>query len=78
MPDVLALAPRIGCPVLFIRGDQEAAQQYPAEEFQRRAGGRCDVEIVADCDHFYVHREPAIAELVSTWLARTLKLTPRI
>lgn len=76
MPDVVALAPRIKCPVLFIRGDQEAAQQYPAEEFQSRAGGRCDVEIVPNCDHFYVRREPAVTELVSTWLARTMKISP--
>jgi pimeloyl-ACP methyl ester carboxylesterase len=74
MPDVLALAPRIKCPVLYIRGDQESAQQYPAEDFQRRAGGPCDVEIVPDCDHFYVRREPAIAELVSAWFKRTLKV----
>jgi pimeloyl-ACP methyl ester carboxylesterase len=73
MPDVLASAPQIKCPVLYIRGDQESAQQYPAEDFQRRAGGPCDVEIVPDCDHFYVRREPQIAELVSSWLKRTLK-----
>ncbi len=74
MPDVLALAPKIKCPVLYIRGDQESAQQYPAEEFQRRAGGPCDVEIVPDCDHFYVGREAAIAGQVSAWFKRTLKL----
>ncbi len=74
MPDVLALAPQIKCPVLYIRGDKEAAQQYPAEDFQRRAGGPCHVEIVPDCDHFYVRREPAIAELVSSWLKRSLTL----
>jgi alpha/beta superfamily hydrolase len=60
--------------VLYIRGDQESAQQYPAEEFQRRAGGPCDVEIVPDCDHFYVGREAAIAGQVSAWFKRTLKL----
>ncbi|MBV8534693.1 MAG: alpha/beta hydrolase [Alphaproteobacteria bacterium] len=74
MPDVLALAPSIKCPVLYVRGDQESAQQYPAEDFQGRAGGRCDVEIVPDCDHFYVRREAAIADLVSAWLKRTLKV----
>ena len=74
MPDVLALAPKITCPVLYIRGDQESAQQYPAEDFQRRAGGKCDVEIVPECDHFYVRREAAVTELVSAWLKRTLKV----
>jgi len=74
MPDVLALAPKITCPVLYIRGDQESAQQYPAEDFQRRAGGKCEVEIVPECDHFYVRREAAVTELVSAWLKRTLKV----
>lgn len=78
MPDVLALAPQIECPVLYIRGDKEPAANYPAEEFQRRAGGPCDVEIVADCDHFYVGREAAIADLVAAWLARTLKVTAAV
>lgn len=75
MPDVPGLAPRVSCPVLYVRGDQETAQQYPAEEFQERAGGPCDVEIVADCDHFYRGREAAIADLVRDWLRRTLKLS---
>jgi pimeloyl-ACP methyl ester carboxylesterase len=71
MPDVLELAPTIRCPTLFIRGDQEDPETYPAEAFQQRAGGPCDVEIVPDCDHFYVGREAAICDLVSGWLART-------
>jgi pimeloyl-ACP methyl ester carboxylesterase len=74
MPDVLELAPRITCPVLYVRGDQEPARNYPAEEFQRRAGGTCDVAIVPNCDHFYVGSEAEVAELVASYLARTLKL----
>ena len=53
--------PRITCPVLYIRGDKEPAHIYPAEEFAARAGGRCDVRIVKDCDHFYGGREDAVA-----------------
>jgi len=71
-PDVVALAPRIGCPTLYLRGDQEPAELYPAEEFQRRAGGACTVEIVRNCGHFYVGREDAVTETVAGWLARTL------
>jgi len=74
-PDVLALASRIGCPVLYLRGDQEPAELYPAEEFQRRAAGPCMVEIVPNCDHFYVGREDAVASVVSSWLVKTLELT---
>jgi len=73
MPDVLELASTIRCPTLFIRGDQEDPDTYPAEIFRERAGGPCDVEIVPNCDHFYVGREAAICDLVSGWLARTLK-----
>lgn len=73
LPDVLALAPRIKCPVLYIRGDREPAHLYPAEEFARRAGGPCEVAIVPDCDHFYGGREDAVMGIVTDWLARTLK-----
>jgi pimeloyl-ACP methyl ester carboxylesterase len=67
-PDALALAPSIRCPVLCLRGDQEPRASYPAEDFQARAGGPCTVEIVADCDHFYVGREAVIQGLVARWL----------
>ncbi len=71
MPDILELAPLISCPVLYLRGDQESAENYPAEAFQARAGGTCDVEIIPDCDHFYKGREDAVIERVTAWLART-------
>jgi pimeloyl-ACP methyl ester carboxylesterase len=74
MPDVLELAPTIRCPTLFIRGEDESPETYPAERFKERAGGPCDVEIIPDCNHFYVGREAAICELVSGWLARTLNI----
>jgi len=76
VPDTIALAPKIKCPVLTIRGDREEADRYPAEEFQRAAGGPCQVEIVANCDHFYNGREDHVAGLVGSWLAKTLRLPP--
>ena len=72
LPDVVALAPRVRCPVLYLRGDREPADLYPAEAFKARAGGPCTVEIVRNCDHFYVGREDAVSESVTAWLARTL------
>ena len=72
-PDILELAPRIACPVLYLRGDAETRDLYPAEEFQRRCAGACDVEIVAQCDHFYRGREAAIADLVCRWLSNALE-----
>jgi pimeloyl-ACP methyl ester carboxylesterase len=71
-PDTLELAPRIGCPTLYVRGDREPREQYPAEDFKARAGGPCTVEIVPDCDHFYNGREESVRALVSSWLARAL------
>jgi pimeloyl-ACP methyl ester carboxylesterase len=72
VPDILELAPRIACPTLFLRGDEEPAEIYPAEEFRRRAHGPCTVEIVRNCGHFYVGREEAVVELVTGWMARTM------
>ncbi|HEY6720512.1 MAG TPA: alpha/beta hydrolase [Burkholderiales bacterium] len=73
-PDGLALAPRVKCPVLYLRGDQESRANYPGEDFKARAGGPCTVEIVTDCDHFYNGREAAVQELALSWLSRTLHL----
>ena len=61
---------RRGHDILSIR-DSRAAE---GAAFQRRSAGSCDVEIVPSCDHFYVRREAAICDLVSGWLARTLKI----
>lgn len=74
MPAIVDLAPKITCPVLFVRGDKEPPESYPAEQFQARASGRCHVEIVPDCDHFYVGREKQVTGIVVDWLKRTLAL----
>jgi len=68
-PDILELAPRIACPTLYIRGDKELRDLYPAEEFARRAKGPCEVQIVPDCDHFYVGREEEIVKRVNMFIA---------
>ena len=54
--------------------DKEERSRYPAEEFQRAAGGPCRVEVVANCDHFYNGREDHVAGIVAAWLAETLRL----
>jgi pimeloyl-ACP methyl ester carboxylesterase len=74
VPDTIALAPRIKCPVLAIRGDKEDKPRYPAEEFQAAAGGACEVKIVENCDHFYNGREDHVAGIVADWLVKTLGL----
>jgi pimeloyl-ACP methyl ester carboxylesterase len=74
IPDTIALAPKIKCPVLAIRGDKEDKPRYPAEEFQAAAGGACEVKIVENCDHFYNGREDHVAGIVADWLVKTLGL----
>ena len=74
VPDTIALAAKIQCPVLCICGDQEDAYRYPAKEYQSHAAGRCDVEIVPNCDHFYNGREETVSNIVASWLKRTLTL----
>ncbi|MEK9661223.1 MAG: alpha/beta fold hydrolase [Alphaproteobacteria bacterium] len=70
MPGTVATAPRIECPVLYIRGDRERVDAYPAERFAAASGGPCDVEIVPDCDHYYVGREDEITRRVVAWLGK--------
>jgi pimeloyl-ACP methyl ester carboxylesterase len=72
MPDILDLAPSITCPVLYIRGDEESVENYPAEAFRDCATGPCEVAIIPNCDHFYRGREGAVVERVTAWLRKTL------
>jgi pimeloyl-ACP methyl ester carboxylesterase len=67
-PDIRELAPKISCPMIYIRGEQENREVYPAEAFQARAGGRCEVTIIPECGHFYRGRENAIIQTVTGWL----------
>jgi pimeloyl-ACP methyl ester carboxylesterase len=69
MPDIIELAPRISCPVLFLRGDREPAGLYPMEAFAEACTGPCETVLVPDCDHFYVGREDAVAAIVADWLS---------
>jgi pimeloyl-ACP methyl ester carboxylesterase len=68
LPDVLGLAPRIACPTLYLCGDEEPEDLYPAREFARRAAGPTDVQIVPRCNHFYVGREDEVTARVVRWL----------
>ncbi len=67
-PDLLESAPGITCPILFVVGDQEPPDIYPAREFAQLTSGHCDVVVVDDCDHFYRGREAVVADIVGEWL----------
>lgn len=77
-PDILVLAPEVCCPTLFIRGDREPEDVYPAYGFQSRTRGPCEVAIIEDCDHFYRGREDAVARVVIDWMARLPEHGPGI
>ena len=72
VPSILEWAPKITCPVLYLRGDQEPAEIYPAEEFKEKCTGPCDIEIVGACGHFYIGREADVSTIVAEWLSRRL------
>ncbi|HEY3260275.1 MAG TPA: alpha/beta fold hydrolase [Pseudonocardiaceae bacterium] len=71
LPDILAFAPTIMCPVLYVRGSLEPADVYPAEGYAERAGGPCEVAIV-EGDHFYNGIEDHVCGVVTTWLKKSL------
>ncbi len=71
-PDLLEQAPRIRCPVLFVRGDQEPEEVYPAHSFVERCAGPAEVVVMSDCDHFYNGREERLALLVTEWASSQL------
>jgi pimeloyl-ACP methyl ester carboxylesterase len=70
LPDIVALAPQVKCPVLYFRGDREPQALYPAEEFAAHAGGACEVRIVPDCDHFYGGHEDEVGDSIAAFLAQ--------
>ena len=72
MPDTVETAPKISCPSLFIRGDMEIPEGYPAEDFAAATSGICDVEIIDDCDHFYRNKEDVVTRIVKSWITKTI------
>lgn len=73
LPDLIALAPSIRCPVLCLKGRDEPEAVYPARAFAAAAGGRAEVLELDGLDHWYTGREHQVADVVGDWLDRTLK-----
>jgi len=72
MPATLDNARRMKCPVLYVCGDQEPEDLYPAREFAARCASPCEAVILPNCDHFYTGCEDATAALVVGWLRQTV------
>lgn len=68
MPATLDNAHKITAPVLYICGDQEPPELYPAEAFAAVCAGPCEVSIIPDCDHFYTGHEEEMSGRVAQWL----------
>lgn len=68
MPATLDNAAKIKTPVLYICGDQEPPDIYPAEAFASMCAGPCEATIVPDCDHFYSRHEEDVTDQVARWL----------
>ena len=58
--------------MLFIRGDQEPKENYPAEKFAKNCPSPCEVAIIPNCDHFYVGAEDKVSKIVTEWLKKTV------
>lgn len=71
-PDLLENAKAIDCPSLFLVGDLEDSETYPAEEFARLAAGRSEARILANCDHWYRGQKDVVASMVADWLDEVL------
>jgi len=76
MPATLDNAKRMKSPILFIRGEEEPEDMYPALAFAQLCAGPCEVNIMPGCDHFYTGFEREVSRYVTDWLVKTCKLAP--
>lgn len=67
-PDLLVNARSIQCPSLFLVGELESPETYPAERFASQAGGPSEARVVPQCDHWYTGIEDTVAGMVVEWL----------
>ncbi|WBB71330.1 alpha/beta hydrolase [Micromonospora sp. WMMD1128] len=70
VPDLLAYAPAIACPTLYVRGDTEPEATFPGTRFRDLTAGPCESVVVPGCDHFYNGREAQVTAIVADFLHR--------
>jgi pimeloyl-ACP methyl ester carboxylesterase len=76
VPVLLESATQITCPTLFLRGSEENAELYPAEQFAKACPAKVDVRIIDDCNHFYAGHEAEVGALLADWLVAGASETP--
>jgi pimeloyl-ACP methyl ester carboxylesterase len=67
-PDLLEHARLVRCPSLFLVGDMESTETYPAERFVAVAGGPSEARILPNCDHWYTGQEDTAASIIIQWI----------
>ena len=67
-PDTVENAARLRAPTLYLRGDKEIPEMYPAERYAANASAPCEVRILPNSDHFYTGCETEVATQVAQWL----------
>ena len=68
LPSLIEEAPKINCPVLFVRGEKEPEDLYPAEIFKKKCNTQVDIAIIDNSDHFYVGHEDIVSRVICDWL----------
>ena len=72
LPDLVAEAPAIRCPTLFLKGQGEPEAAYPSRAFSAACSGPCDVVELPGRDHWYNGCEREVSTAVVEWLARVM------
>ena len=68
LPRLLYEAARIKCPVLFIKGEHEPEDLYPAKKFKSESSSTVDIVTLKNTDHFYTGSEKLLIDIVCEWL----------
>lgn len=71
-PDLLENARSVKCPSLFLVGDLESTEIYPAEQFASLAAGPSEGRILPHCDHWYSGLEDTVSAMVTEWLQQVI------
>ena len=71
-PDLLENSRSVRCPSLFLVGDLESPEIYPAEQFASLAEGPSQARILPGCDHWYTGREEVVATTITEWLQQVV------
>ncbi len=69
-PDLLENARSVRCPCLFLVGDMESTEIYPAERFASVTAGPSEAKILPNCDHWYTGHEDTVARFITQWLSK--------